>query len=40
MNPSTGTYGTHHHKHSDNLTIIDKGTLKMVGQVVLETIWQ
>ncbi|MFN5630308.1 MAG: M28 family peptidase [Bacteroidota bacterium] len=40
MNPTTGTYGTHHHKHADNLEIIDQGSLKMVGQVVLETIWQ
>jgi len=40
MNPNTGTYGDHHHKHSDNIEIIDKGILKMVGQVVLETIWQ
>lgn len=40
MSPETGTYGTHHHKHSDNISIIDKSTLKMVGQVVMEVLWR
>jgi hypothetical protein len=40
MSPETGTYGTHHHKHSDNMSIIDKSTLKMVGQVVMEVLWR
>lgn len=40
MNPTTGTYGEHHHKHSDKIAIIDKQTLKMVGQVVLEVLWR
>ena len=40
MNPETGTYGNHHHKHSDNINIIDKKTLQMVGQVVMEVLWQ
>lgn len=40
MNPATGTYGKHHHTHRDNLDIIDPNTMRMVGQVVLETIWK
>jgi glutaminyl-peptide cyclotransferase len=40
MDPQTGTYGTHHHRHSDNMSIIDKTTMKMVGQVVMEVLWQ
>ncbi len=40
MNPGTGTYGTHHHTHRDNISIIDPNTMQMVGQVVLETIWK
>jgi len=40
MNPETGTYGTHHHKHADNISIIDKNTLKMVGQTVMEVLWR
>jgi glutaminyl-peptide cyclotransferase len=39
MNPSTGTYPLFHHSKKDNMSIIDKNTLKMVGQVVLETIY-
>jgi hypothetical protein len=37
--PSTHDYPEWHHKHSDNMNIIDKNTLKMVGDVVLETIF-
>jgi Zn-dependent M28 family amino/carboxypeptidase len=40
MDPQTGTYGTHHHRHSDNISIIDKNTMKMVGQVVMEVLWR
>jgi Zn-dependent M28 family amino/carboxypeptidase len=40
MDPQTGTYGTHHHRHSDNIDIIDKNTMKMVGQVVMEVLWR
>jgi hypothetical protein len=40
MDPQTGTYGTHHHRHSDKLDIIDKNTMKMVGQVVMEVLWR
>ncbi|MGV3538902.1 MAG: M28 family peptidase, partial [Rufibacter sp.] len=30
-----GFFGPYHHRHSDNLDIIDKNTLKAVGQTVL-----
>ena len=33
-------FNKHHHKHSDNMDIIDKKTLKAVGQTVLEVIYQ
>jgi glutaminyl-peptide cyclotransferase len=32
-------FNKHHHKHSDNLSIIDKKTLKVVGQTVLEVLY-
>lgn len=32
-------FGPYHHRHSDNMSIIDKNTLKAVGQTVLETIY-
>jgi glutaminyl-peptide cyclotransferase len=32
-------FNAHHHKHSDNLKNIDKNTLKMVGNVLLEVIF-
>lgn len=35
-----GNFGYHHHRHSDNMNIIDKNTLKAVGQTVLEVIWE
>jgi len=40
MSPLTGTYGEHHHTHKDNMDIIDKNTLKVVGQTVLEVLYQ
>ncbi|MCC6252430.1 MAG: M28 family peptidase [Bacteroidia bacterium] len=40
MNPATRTYGEHHHTHKDNIDIIDKTTLKVVGQTVLEVLYQ
>ncbi len=33
-------FGPHHHRHSDNITVIDKNTLKAVGQTVLEVLWE
>ncbi|MCC7302569.1 MAG: M28 family peptidase [Bacteroidia bacterium] len=39
MDPNTGDFGPFHHRHSDNLAIIDKNTLKAVGQTVLEVVY-
>jgi glutaminyl-peptide cyclotransferase len=36
--PQIRDYPYYHHKHSDNISVIDKNTLKMVGQVVLAVI--
>jgi len=33
-------FNAHHHKHSDNMDIIDKNTLNAVGQTVLEVIYR
>jgi hypothetical protein len=38
-NQATGGFGDYHHKHSDNMSIIDKNTLKAVGQTLLEVIY-
>ena len=40
MNPATSSYGEHHHTIKDNIDIIDKNTLKAVGQTVLEVLYQ
>ncbi|HRH01679.1 MAG TPA: M28 family peptidase [Bacteroidia bacterium] len=40
MNPATGTYPEFHHTHSDNLNGIDKNTLKIVGQTVLQVLYE
>lgn len=37
--PSTHDYPEWHHKQTDNMSIIEKSTLKMVGDVVLETLF-
>lgn len=38
--PSTrDSFGTYHHTHRDNMDIIDKNTLKAVGQTLLEVIY-
>jgi glutaminyl-peptide cyclotransferase len=34
------TFGSYHHTHNDNMSIIDKNTLKAVGQTVLSTLYQ
>jgi glutaminyl-peptide cyclotransferase len=39
MDPSTSDFGPFHHRHADNLSIIDKKTLKAVGQTVMEVIY-
>ena len=40
MDPATGTYPTFHHTHADNMSIIEKSTLKMVGQTVMQVIYE
>jgi hypothetical protein len=40
MNAATGQFGAHHHTHSDNMNVIDKNTLKAVGQTILEVVWE
>lgn len=35
---SNGRFGHHHHTHNDNIEIIDKATLRAVGQVMLAVI--
>lgn len=32
-------FGSYHHTHNDNMSVIDKNTLKAVGQTVIETIY-
>ena len=34
-----GTFGKYHHRHTDNMSVIDKNTLKAVGQTVLQVIY-
>jgi glutaminyl-peptide cyclotransferase len=34
------TFGPHHHTHGDNMTVIDKATLKAVGQVMIAYIYR
>ncbi len=40
MNTETGDFGHYHHRHSDNMSVIDTNTLKAVGQTVLEVLWE
>ncbi|MDJ1502360.1 M28 family peptidase [Xanthocytophaga agilis] len=35
-----GEFGKYHHTHADNMQIIDKNTLKAVGQTVLQVVYQ
>ncbi|MFC0185289.1 Peptidase family M28 [Pseudarcicella hirudinis] len=34
------TFGAYHHTHGDNMSVIDKTTLKAVGQTVLQVLYQ
>lgn len=34
------TFGAYHHTHGDNMSVIDKNTLKAVGQTVLTVLYQ
>lgn len=36
--PSTGAFGKHWHTHDDNMSIIDKSTIRAVGETVLATV--
>ncbi len=36
---STGNFGAHWHTHNDNIDIIDKATLKAVGQTALQVLY-
>lgn len=38
--PNQNTFGDFHHTHEDNMKIIDKNTLKAVGQTVMEVVYQ
>lgn len=38
-NPSRGGFGYYHHTHDDNMDVINKNTLKAVGQTLLEVIY-
>ena len=37
---SNRTFGAFHHTHADNMSVIDKNTLKAVGQTVLQVVYQ
>ena len=39
FDPQTGAFGDYHHTRKDNMQIIDKATLKAVGQTVMEVIY-
>ena len=39
-NMSNGAFGDYHHTHKDNMDVIDKNTLKAVGQTLLEVIYR
>ncbi len=39
FDPRTGNFGAYHHTHQDNIQVIDKTTLKAVGQTVTEVIY-
>lgn len=38
--PSTQAFGPYWHTHDDNLSVIDRETLRAVGRTVLEVVWQ
>ena len=38
--PTTNSFPDHHHTHRDNMSVIDRNTLKAVGQTILETIYK
>jgi hypothetical protein len=38
--PATQAFGPYWHTHEDNMEVIDRATLKAVGQTVLEVVWK
>jgi Zn-dependent M28 family amino/carboxypeptidase len=38
-NQATGGFADYHHTHKDNMQLIDRSTLKAVGQTLLEVIY-
>ncbi|MEN8927781.1 MAG: M28 family peptidase [Flavobacteriales bacterium] len=40
MSAASGGFGDYHHTHEDNMDIIDKNSLKAVGQTVMEIVYQ
>lgn len=41
LHPSSpNTFGAYHHTHQDNMSIIDKSTLKAVGQTLLQVLYR
>lgn len=38
--PESNQFAPHHHTHYDNMQIIQRSTLKAVGQTVLEVLWK
>ena len=39
-NQLTGGFGSYHHTHQDNMSLVDKNTLNAVGQTLLEVIYK
>lgn len=41
LHPSSpNTFGSYHHTHQDNMSIIDKSTLKAIGQTLLQVLYR
>ena len=40
FHPPTRSFGPYHHTHKDNMDVIDKSTLKAVGQTLLEVLFR
>ncbi len=38
--PATQAFGPYWHTHDDNMDVIDRETLKAVGQTVQEVVWK
>lgn len=39
-NEGEDPFGRHHHRHSDNMSVIDKNSLKAVGQTMTTYVYQ